>query len=193
MRGRTSREEGALRSLAIVLLGMLITCCRSTGYTRRGPAYPPRPDDCSIAVLNGRPPPESYREIGDVHCAGPDCSSTEPEALRIFACRLGAEAIVDFETWEQPVTGGGECVSYSASTDNSPSSCTSYAPTYTYNVTNNRAVGIVWVRRVGADAVPTGGSSGAWPLVTIPATYGTSATGVAGGMAHPEHRRHRHH
>ena len=88
---------------AVVFLGTLLVSCATTQsrFTALGQAHPPRPEDCSVAVLKESVPQKAFERVSrlDVHIertgfAQGDLESAIPE-LKKQACLSGADAIIE--------------------------------------------------------------------------------------------------
>jgi hypothetical protein len=102
---RRVRARRTLSASAVVFLGTLLVSCATTQgrFTPLGQAVPPRPGDCSVAVLKDSVPQKAFERVSrlDVHLertgfAQADIDSALPE-LKKQACLSGADAIIEIE------------------------------------------------------------------------------------------------
>src|SRR6266487_3437465 len=102
---RRVRARRTLSTSAVVFLGTLLVSCATTQgrFTPLGQAVPPRPGDCSVAVLKDSVPQKAFERVSrlDVHLertgfAQADLDSALPE-LKKQACLSGADAIIEIQ------------------------------------------------------------------------------------------------
>lgn len=94
----------ALMSPIVFLGGVLASCVTmQSRYAPLGQAYPPRPEDCTVAVHKESIPQKDFERISrlDVHIekthfAKSDFENALPE-LKKQACLSGADAIINIE------------------------------------------------------------------------------------------------